>query len=131
MAESTPVSISDNRHLYEWDAVKDSGERKEYETGSVRDRRKGKGRYDLLPPKGIKRLAVHFENGAIKYKDRNWESGIPIGDFLDSATRHIFDYLDGKTDEDHLAAAAWNILCAMQTEMEKPEMQNIPKRMQG
>ena len=60
---------------FEWETVMDSGERQEFSTGSVRDTRKGKGRFDLLPPKAIRRLAVHFESGAIKYGDRNWEKG--------------------------------------------------------
>ena len=48
--------------------------------------------------------------------------------FLDSAIRHIFKYMDGQTDEDHLCAAAWNILGAMWTEEKKPEMMDIPTR---
>ena len=63
----------------------DSGERIEFETGAVRDTTTGKGRYDLLSPIAIKRLAQHFENGGLKYKDRNWEKGIPLKRFLDSA----------------------------------------------
>ena len=96
--------------------VKDSGERSEFETGAVRDRQKGKGRYDLLPPYGLKRLAMHFENGANKYNARNWEKGIPTERYMDSALRHLFEYLSGLRDEDHLAAAAWNVLCLIETE---------------
>jgi hypothetical protein len=113
----------------EYTKVMDSGERRQYDTGAVRDRQRGKGRYDLLPPKAIDRIAKHFENGAVKYGDRNWEKGINLSDFIDSALRHTFKYLDGWNDEDHLAAAAWNLLCAIQTEIERPQMQNIPKRM--
>jgi hypothetical protein len=113
----------------DYNEVKDSGERRQYDTGAVRDRQKGKGRFDLLPPKAIKRLAQHFENGAIKYGDRNWEKGIDVSDYVDSALRHLFAYLDGANDEDHLSAAMWNCACAIQTEMERPELQNIPKRL--
>ena len=113
---------------FEWGAVKSTRERQEFTTGSVRDSRIGKGRFDLLPPKAIRRLAVHFENGAVNYGERNWEKGQPIGRYMDSALRHLFCYLDGKSDEDHLAAVAWNVLCAMQTEMLKPELQDIPTR---
>jgi hypothetical protein len=115
----------------EYIKVIDSGERREYATGAVRDRQRGKGRYDLLPPKSIDRIAKHFENGATKYGDRNWEKGIDVSDFIDSALRHTFKYLDGLNDEDHLAAAAWNLLCAIQTEIERPDMQNIPKRLEA
>ncbi len=87
-----------------------------FPTGSVRDSREGRGRYDLLPPEAIYRLAVHFANGAVKYGDRNWEKGQPLSRYLDSAIRHLFKYLSGSRVEDHLAAAAWNALCCIQTE---------------
>ena len=113
----------------DYNKVQDSGQRRSFPTGAVRDVQNGKGRFDLLPPKAITRLAKHFENGAVKYGDRNWEKGINISCYMDSALRHIFKYLDGMNDEDHLAAAAWNILCAIQTEIENPDMQNVPKRL--
>ena len=50
-----------------------------------------------------------MENGAKKYGDRNWEKGQPQSRFLDSAIRHLMKYLEGHRDEDHLAAARWNI----------------------
>ena len=53
--------------------IKDSGERREFSTGAVRDMAEGKGRCDLLPACAILRIARHFEAGAKKYDDRNWE----------------------------------------------------------
>lgn len=108
--------------------IKDSGERREFATGAVRDMQEGKGRCDLLPACAILRLARHFEAGAIKYSERNWEKGIPIHSFIDSAIRHTMKYLDGYTDEDHLCAAAWNLMCAMWMEEKHPELQDIPTR---
>ena len=99
-----------------FDKVKDSGERQEFDTGSRRDTREGKGRFDLLPPIAIRRLAQHFENGSAKYGDRNWEKGQPLSRYLDSSIRHLFSHLEGMRDEDHLAAAAWNIICMIHTE---------------
>lgn len=96
--------------------LKDSGQREEMPTGSRRDSRKGKGRYDLLPPRALRRLARHFEAGAEKYGDRNWEKGQPLSRFLDSALRHSFNFLEGQRDEDHLAAAVWNLFCLLDTE---------------
>lgn len=96
--------------------VKDSGERRETVTGAVRDRAKGKGRYDLLSFIGIHRVAVHYENGARKYKDRNWEKGMPLSWFIDSGLRHYFAYLSGDRSEDHMAAVAWNALGYMHIE---------------
>jgi len=108
--------------------IADSGNRREFETGAVRDMQEGKGRCDLLPAAAILRLAKHFENGCKKYGDRNWEKGIPIHSFIDSAIRHLMKYLDGQADEDHLTAAAWNCICAMWTEEKRPELQDIPSR---
>lgn len=108
--------------------IKDSGDRTEFSTGAVRDMGKGKGRCDLLPPRALLRLARHFEAGAEKYGDRNWEQGIPISSFIDSGIRHILKYMAGETDEDHLVAAAWNLICAQETEEVRPEMQDLPGR---
>lgn len=108
--------------------IKDSGTRREFESGAVRDVQEGKGRLDLLPACAILRVARHFEAGAKKYSDRNWEKGIPVHSFIDSALRHLMKYLDGQDDEDHLCAAAWNCLCAMWTEEKHPELQDIPAR---
>lgn len=98
-----------------FDSVKDSGERRDFGTGSVRDVRTGKGRYDLLPPLVIKRLAQHYENGAVKYGDNNWKLGQPLSGFLDSGLRHGFNLLDLMVDEDHAAAAIWNFAAFMWT----------------
>ena len=111
--------------------IKDSGDRTQFETGAVRDMHEGKGRCDLLPPLALLRVARHFEAGATKYGDRNWEKGIPMHSFLDSGIRHLLKYMNGQDDEDHLAAAAWNILCALETEEKRPEMQDIPARIRG
>lgn len=93
--------------------IKDSGERRDFGTGAVRDMSEGKGRFDLLCGYAIGALAEHMERGSKKYGDRNWESGIPMSSFTDSALRHLFRYLRGNTDEDHLLAAFWNLHCAV------------------
>lgn len=96
--------------------TKDSGERQAFETGSVRDTRTGKGRYDLLPPEGIRRLAQLYERGAVKYGERNWEKGQPVSRYMDSLLRHAFAVLEGEPTEDHLAAIAWNAVGAITTQ---------------
>lgn len=100
----------------EFNDVKDSGERQEFETGSKRDTRDGKGRFDLIPPYALTRLARHYENGAKKYGDRNWEKGQPLACYLDSMIRHAYKFLGGSREEDHLAAVAWNALAYIETE---------------
>lgn len=101
--------------------VADSGAREDMATGSVRDSRAGKGRYDLIPAEGIRRLARHYENGAEKYGDDNWRKGQPFRRTLDSAIRHLYRYLDGDRTEDHLAAAAWGAFSIMHFEREIAE----------
>jgi hypothetical protein len=101
--------------MTDFDSVKDSGERRDFGTGSVRDVSTGKGRYDLLPPMAIRRLAQHYENGAAKYGDNNWKLGQPLGTYLDSGIRHAFNVLDLQVDEDHPAAVAWNLISFMWT----------------
>lgn len=104
---------------------------KSFDTGAVREDKTGKGRMDLLPMCALIRLSKHYEAGTAAHGERNWEKGIPMHSFLDSALRHLAKYMDGQTDEDHLCAAAWNILGAMWTEEKKPEMQDIPTRPHG
>jgi hypothetical protein len=99
-----------------FDKVNDSGERRKFNTGSVRDVRTGKGRYDLISPIALDRLARHYENGSVKYGDRNWEKGQPLASYMDSAIRHCYKVMKGETDEDHAAAVAWNIFAFIHTQ---------------
>ena len=147
----------------------DSGERRQFDSGAVRDIAKGKGRCDLMPLDIIGKLigqdclvyiheylykgdpnylfmalgsftekydmdpytallevAKHFEDGAIKYGDRNWERGIPVHCYIDSAVRHYLKFLRGDEDEPHNRAFMWNILCAMWTHKHHPGLIDIP-----
>lgn len=94
--------------------IDDSGERINYgENAAMREPSTGKGRFDLITPYGITRLAKWYELGSKKYTDRNWEKGMPFSRYLDSAFRHLIKYMMGMKDEDHLAAIVWNILAIM------------------
>ena len=108
--------------------IKDSGQRRAFDTGAVRDMAGGKGRYDLIPWVAIEELAIHCEQGALKYGERNVDKGIPVSSLIDSALRHLSKYLQGAEDEPHLRAALWNIAFAIWTEKNKPDMQDIPSR---
>jgi len=106
--------------------LKDSGKRREFETGAVRDIQEGKGRMDLLPWAAVMEVSKHCEAGALKYGEHNVDKGIPTHSFVDSAFRHLAKYVDGQDDEPHLVAAAWNLLYAIQMEIKHPELCDIP-----
>lgn len=137
--------------------ILDSGNRREFGTGAVRDIQQGKGRCDLLPldvvcniyenddiPAYIAafmstrktsclytalycfadmtydsletmllEVAVHFEEGAKKYGEHNWQKGLPVSCYIDSALRHWLKYKRGDKDERHDRAFVWNILCCI------------------
>lgn len=108
--------------------ILDSGNRREFESGAVRDIQEGKGDMVSIPWEALLRLSVHYENGAKKYDRWNFRKGIPVSSFIDSACRHLAKYQCGCDEEDHLAAAAFNVLGAMLMESTKPEMQDLPLR---
>lgn len=143
--------------------IKDSGNRREFSSGAVRDIQEGKGRCDLLPLdvvaeflmlNGVKNIVIveidrfqktgeyeylflaldvfneqhwknnktmilevskHFEEGAKKYGEYNWQKGIPVNCYIDSAVRHYLKWLRGDKDEPHDRAFVWNILCCIWT----------------
>lgn len=156
----------DKKDLWKFQ-LDDSGHRREFPTGAVRDIKTGKGRCDLMPldvigqwmqndvlikinhfvntgyneylyqvlyeeipnvkiPYYTLELSKHFESGAIKYGERNWEKGIPLSSYIDSAVRHYLKYLDGQEDENHFIAFLWNIICAIWTNKHLPEMRDLP-----
>ena len=108
--------------------VKDSGERKTFNTGAVRDTSTNKGRFDLIPAFPLFRLARLYEAGAKKYAERNWEKGIPTGRFMDSAFRHLMNYQDGDRSEDHLIAVCWNLFGLIWTQ-EQCRLGKLPKEL--
>ena len=75
-------------------------------------------------------LAKHFEAEAMKYGENNWQKGIPVNSYIDSALRHYFKFLDGYIDERHDIAFLWNIMCCIWTCLYKPELNvyNQPRR---
>lgn len=95
--------------------MKDSGERVTHTTGAVRDSAAGRGRYDLISPIMMERLALHLEKGASKYEERNWEKGLPIARMFASLFRHSWQAFMQETDEDHLAAVVCDAMFIMHT----------------
>lgn len=113
---------------YTTSRIDDSGERISYgENMAIREPSEGKGRFDLITPFGLERLAKWYELGAKKYSDRNWEKGIPFSRYFDSAMRHMSKFIMGRTDEDHLAAAVWNLMAIMHhQELGQTELDDLP-----
>lgn len=60
-------------------------------------------------------VSKHFEEGAKKYGENNWQKGIPEERYIDSAVRHYLKWLRGDTDERHDRAFVWNIMCLIWT----------------
>lgn len=149
--------------------IKDSGARREFGTGAVRDIAEGKGRCDLLPLRilsdwleskllifieeyiklgdvsslwfaldefikervwdkqaAILEVSKQYEQGCQKYGDRNWEKGIPVHCYIDSGVRHYLKFKRGDTDEPHDRAFVWNMLGAIWTHENKPELIDLP-----
>lgn len=123
-SEMCPECYTTRLHV----GIKDSGERTTFSTGAQRDMHSGKGRMDLLPWAAIIEVSKHCEAGALKYGTHNVDKGIPTSSLLDSAMRHAAKYLDGQEDEDHLLAAAWNLLWAIEMRCKKPECVDTPWR---
>lgn len=142
--------------------IHDSGTRREFPTGAVRDIDDSKGRPTLMPLRVVAKLlnarlegdvviakiaeftetgdtfhlylaldqfakiayeakfetmilevAKHFEEGAKKYGENNWQKGIPANCYLDSAIRHYLKHRRGDKDEPHDRAFVWNIMCCI------------------
>lgn len=164
--------------------IQDSGNRREFNTGAVRDIQEGKGRCDLLPldvvadmmgstifDGGLQRIlrcidsfmrtknvnfiidavhefvfgisnfsgrtngvcmsdailevAKHYEEGCLKYGERNWQKGIPTHCYVDSGVRHLLKYVRGDEDERHDRAFIWNMFGLAWTMDHKPELDDI------
>lgn len=91
--------------------LKDSGIRRKFKTGAVRDAAQLKGKFNLLAVAGVVRHGLQMERGAAKYSARNWEKGMPLSVFFSSAMDHLFALIQGFDDEPHLDAAIWNLSC--------------------
>lgn len=113
--------------------MKDSGTRRTFSTGAVRDRGGFKPRPDLISPHANIREGAWLAKGAEKYGVRNYEKGMPISECIASLTRHLEDYKLGKTDEDNMAAIRTNAGFVLHYEEEikagrmDPAIDDMPK----
>ena len=88
-------------------------------TGAQRSATKGKGRYDCIWlgfPHMLFRLARLFEQGIESgYAPGNWKKGTDLRRWLEGGCRHLSQFAEGLTNEDHLIAGIWNLLCLGET----------------
>ena len=103
-------------------------QRRHFDTGAVRDDATGKGRFDLLPWAAIHALAKHCERGALHYGERNVDKGIPQHSLIDSGVRHLALYIQGDAEPHHLVAALWNIAWAVEQEVKRKHLVDLPER---
>ena len=93
--------------------IKDSGKRKEFNSGMVRDIEDDKIDYLLIRDGSMfKRWAIHVTKGAKKYARQNWMKASGEEELLrfkKSASRHFEQWLNGEIDEDHASAVFFNI----------------------
>lgn len=66
--------------------------------------------YDMLLE-----VSKHFEEGALKYGENNWQKGLPVKRYIDSAVRHYLKWMRGDDDENHDRAFVWNIMALIYT----------------
>ena len=96
--------------------MEDSGQRREFDTGAIRDRSTDKPRPDLISPFSLLRLGEWLRRGALKYSARNWELGMPVSECWASLMRHSLKWACGCRTEDHLAAVMFNAMAIMHYE---------------
>ena len=92
-----------------------SGKMSHFDTGAVRDAMQNKGLPSQMPMSALRAAARRFEDGAEKNGKDNWKKGIPLSRYIDSIYRHLWDFMDGDQEEDHLAAVIWNAMCLYET----------------
>lgn len=91
------------------------GEEIKFPSGMNRNTDAGKPNYRLIDIPFLTRLATHMTKGAEIHGRDNWRlanSEEELARFLDSAFRHLMQYLNGEVDEDHASATVFNIMCA-------------------
>ena len=67
-------------------------------------------------------VSIHYEEGAKKYGEYNWQKGIPVNRYIDSAVRHYLKWKRGDDDENHARAFVWNVMCCIWTIRRKDEL---------
>lgn len=72
-------------------------------------------RFDLIDPQAIFALAEVLYQGAERHGEDNWRK-IPINDHLNHALAHIYAYMAGDEQDDHLGHAFCRMMFAVALE---------------
>ena len=104
--------------------------------GGFKDK-EGKVPLELLPPDALLEIGRVFARGAKKYDERNVELGLPWGDLLGAAKRHMAKFemgedvdIDPLVDDGgvlHTAAAAWALLMLTAYQL-RPHLKSFDNR---
>lgn len=84
---------------------------KKHANGYLREDKKDKVNYNLIPTNVLTALAKHYTLGGKVHGDDNWKRAIDMNTFKESAYRHLIAVLEDNTDEDHYSALCWNVFC--------------------
>lgn len=82
---------------------------------------KVEGRWDLLPAEALRRAAVVMEENLKSHGKDNWRM-IDRADHANHIIAHVYDWVEGKRNEDHLAHALCRALFACSTLAEDTEV---------
>ncbi len=84
----------------------------------LREDKTGKVDFTIIPYKPLARVAERFMEGALKYERDNYKNCTPeqLQTYRESALRHLMQYVDKQTDEDHLSACVVNLMIIMYVE---------------
>ena len=77
----------------------------------------------FIPREALNRLGAIFLEGIPKYGENNWKKGVFDKTYqnerLEHALDHLYRWIEGDREEDHLAKVMW--FCATQLELERIE----------
>lgn len=107
---------------------------RQFETGATRDTAEGKPSFaSFLSPKVIRRFGQymlenqHLPDGT-KRKPDNWQLGMPMDAYMESAWRHFLDvwegHRDGNENVEAMCALLFNIQGMMHEVLKKQACQN-------
>lgn len=78
-------------------------------------------RFDLVDPLAMFEMCRVLREGAEKYGEWNWRN-IPVHDHLNHLLIHVYAYLAGDTQDDHLSHALCRAMFALAVDLAEREI---------